>query len=553
MLNAVRCGGLKYPVLIAVAVLLVPLWGTVFGGSGNTGRPEKHEAGLLMIQMKSRVRALKMPPAVFPHDEHTSSLKSTDCNACHVKKDGRFDFGFKNAAALGYNAETKLYHDECAGCHKKMEAEGKPSGPLISSCRECHREEKVPAPAWRPIDFDRSLHYRHIKFPEIRFEPQRYNTNCGACHHVYDEKLQKTVYKQGEEGSCRYCHKAVKTDDTRSWPNAAHTMCVNCHLEKLKQKREAGPIQCAGCHSRRGQAEIKVLKKVPRLEWKQPDAVLMAPWLDEAVKQKKLPEQLTNAVAFNHKQHEAAVATCRQCHHASMEPCAECHTTKGIQEGDFIPLGAAMHEKTSAISCVGCHENEMWKPECAGCHGRMAEKPFADLQCTRCHSIAPDRLTPLPAGKEARGRIAEAAVERRRPAQQMVPEKKIPEKLKIGIMADKYRPVEFPHRKIVLAIAERIKDSRLADWFHDKPETLCMGCHHNSPPSLTPPKCAGCHKLAESGTAAERPGLKGAYHGQCIGCHIKMGIQKPSATDCTGCHKQETRDQKQETSNTETL
>jgi len=38
----------------------------------------------------------------------------------------------------------------------------------------------------------------------------------------------------------------------------------------------------------------------------------------------------------------------------------------------------------------------------------------------------------------------------------------------------------------------------------------------------------------------EKLGLKGAYHGQCMTCHQRMGIEKPLSTDCTACHPKKT-------------
>ncbi|MCP4020221.1 MAG: cytochrome c3 family protein, partial [Desulfobacteraceae bacterium] len=62
------------------------------------------------------------------------------------------------------------------------------------------------------------------------------------------------------------------------------------------------------------------------------------------------------------------------------------------------------------------------------------------------------------------------------------------------------------------------------------------GCHHNSPASLTPPKCSSCHGKS-SDLKADKPGLKGAYHGQCITCHQKMEVKTVLPTDCTKCHE----------------
>ena len=52
---------------------------------------------------------------------------------------------------------------------------------------------------------------------------------------------------------------------------------------------------------------------------------------------------------------------------------------------------------------------------------------------------------------------------------------------------------------------ERIKDDKLAQAFHTKPETLCSACHHNSPLSATPPKCSSCHTTSIDPKNPDRP------------------------------------------------
>jgi hypothetical protein len=86
-----------------------------------------------------------------------------------------------------------------------------------------------------------------------------------------------------------------------------------------------------------------------------------------------------------------------------------------------------------------------------------------------------------------------------------------------------------------------LKDSKLAQYFHGDPGTVCQGCHHNSPPSKNPPRCANCHPQAHgqalTTVEATRPGLLAAQHGQCMNCHQVMAV-KPEATACTECHKE---------------
>lgn len=58
----------------------------------------------------------------------------------------------------------------------------------------------------------------------------------------------------------------------------------------------------------------------------------------------------------------------------------------------------------------------------------------------------------------------------------------------------------------------------------------CASCHHYNPPGKIL-SCVSCH---ESGirTDLTRPGLKGAYHRQCLNCHREWS----NTTNCTVCH-----------------
>ena len=78
--------------------------------------------------------------------------------------------------------------------------------------------------------------------------------------------------------------------------------------------------------------------------------------------------------------------------------------------------------------------------------------------------------------------------------------------------------------------------AKLAANFHADPGTICQGCHHNSPIGKKPPQCASCHGQPFDERKLNSPGLLGAYHIQCMGCHAEMGIEKP--VGCTECHKE---------------
>jgi hypothetical protein len=65
----------------------------------------------------------------------------------------------------------------------------------------------------------------------------------------------------------------------------------------------------------------------------------------------------------------------------------------------------------------------------------------------------------------------------------------------------------------------------------------CATCHHHSPKGATP-ACGECHEaitVFHYNPTSKEPniGLKGAYHGQCMGCHKKMG----GPLGCTDCHE----------------
>jgi len=64
----------------------------------------------------------------------------------------------------------------------------------------------------------------------------------------------------------------------------------------------------------------------------------------------------------------------------------------------------------------------------------------------------------------------------------------------------------------------------------------CVLCHHYTPEGEQHPACKSCHDVSIKGTGIDKPGLKGAYHRQCLNCH-KDWID-PS--DCGICHRRRT-------------
>jgi len=85
-------------------------------------------------------------------------------------------------------------------------------------------------------------------------------------------------------------------------------------------------------------------------------------------------------------------------------------------------------------------------------------------------------------------------------------------------LVDLYEPVHFDHRAHA-SMAQMGKD--------------CATCHHYSPPGTVPP-CKECHGLGAESGDLRKPNLKGAYHRQCLACHVEWSHE----TQCVACHLQ---------------
>ena len=502
---------------------------------------EMGRSDLLQIILAASVKQDEMPPVSFKHDLHTSALEGEDCTKCHMKQDNRVIFKFNRIKDSSYEIDMAVYHDNCIGCHEHYAARHQPAGPVSGQCRQCHVARPHTASNWHPITFDRSLHYKHQQNTKIKAVSPEDDANCSACHHGYDAPNQKIIYEKGHEGSCSYCHTTAGKEPARPRRAAAHDACVACHLNESVQKQKTGPLDCAGCHDPVRQAEIERLQDVPRINAGQPDVALLATRFFSETPQNSsrnsAPKPTILPVAFDHKSHETTAVDCKTCHHASLGKCAKCHTIKGAKEGQYIRLEQAMHAAPATQSCIGCHQSAQSAKDCAGCHALLPPKQFEQKECQTCHRVPLEILERIPAGDaDARTQAANTFIAQNVPGQLLPPDDQIPEIVTIGVMSKEYEPVQLPHRKIVRALADRVAHNRMATAFHRTPETLCMGCHHNGPVSPQPPTCASCHSLQKASSLEGRPGLKGAYHGQCISCHQAMGIAKPAATACKECH-----------------
>ncbi|MBG0775670.1 MAG: cytochrome C [Desulfovibrionaceae bacterium] len=563
----------------ASVVAAMCLYAIVASGTGETSGPiGQARADVIVIDGLKTFGDLEAAPVQFLHDKHTDVVEQTgkDCSACHKKNDrGVQSARFMRLEDVSRQQTTDIYHDNCISCHEETARQGRAAGP--TECGGCHARGKILS-ARRPMGLDKFLHARHAASeaiaPPAGLAVPGDSANCAACHHDFDATARKLVAAKGAEDSCRACHKSAETPlgetvngkdyavAVRSFPAAAHQECLGCHVDMAARKLVTGPTKCAGCHGLEKQLAFERPKEIKRMERGQPDAALIMPPVP-AKAAADAPATGMAPVAFNHKAHEAANDTCRACHHERIGSCVQCHADKpaapspatntatnawadpgaNVENGGGVLLAQAMHATGSMQSCVGCHAARTAQPQCAGCHTAMPRTELPQESCAKCHKSldgsAKERLAGLSGDAlQKAGREVAADMIAARPVTSGLPGlKDIPETVTIGALADEFQPAKLPHRKIVQALYEGVKESRLAGAFHGDPATLCRGCHHNSPASLTPPRCAGCHGRPFGGDVAGKPGLKGAYHQQCMGCHKAMKLEKPADTKCAECHE----------------
>jgi hypothetical protein len=92
-----------------------------------------------------------------------------------------------------------------------------------------------------------------------------------------------------------------------------------------------------------------------------------------------------------------------------------------------------------------------------------------------------------------------------------------PATLSIDSLASEYGPVQFAHKR----------HAGMSEM-----GASCATCHHYSPPGKIEP-CSSCHNVQANPTELRQPGLKGAYHRQCLQCHREWSHE----TDCNVCHR----------------
>ncbi|MDO9264700.1 MAG: cytochrome c3 family protein [Desulfosalsimonadaceae bacterium] len=515
---------LRLACILSVPIILIYCTGT-YGLEQSLKVSSQTRADVIKIDFIKTFGKLEKQPVVFLHDAHTEALakKNKDCTACHLSGNDRISLKFNRIKDTDRIGVMNIYHKECIPCHGEMKVAGEKAGPI--ECDGCHKEKTQYLSSGKPMGFDKSLHFRHSEAQEKK---------CERCHHEYDEKEKKLFYAKEKEGTCRYCHKPETKGNIISMRVASHIACINCHNKNLAKNLAGGPVKCSGCHDPAAQQKIKQISPVPRMDRKQPDMVVIKTAQKGLEAGPENPNRM-NLVPFDHQAHEIYNDTCRVCHHESLKSCNECHALSGTKAGKDVNLENAMHRMDTEKSCEGCHSIKQKETNCAGCHALMgkASKPEED-SCLKCHMI-PATEVEKTLNPDLEKSLAAERLNSRKPVTGTYNEADIPEKVVIKNLSKEYGPVDFPHRKIVKALVNNIKDSKLAGYFHSQEGTVCKGCHHNSPASKKPPQCRNCHGKPFDEKNPLKPGILGAYHQQCMGCHQEMGIEKPAG--CIDCHK----------------
>ena len=521
-------GLLLIGILIAVGSLTALAAASITSSPHSKGAPSEGRTDLVVIDVLKQFGPLQRPPVAFQHDNHTRALaeQNKDCLSCHQKGEKRLSLMFKRLDNPDAKSVMDLYHANCIGCHADTREAGLKSGP--ETCGQCHSTDPLPADNRTDIQLDKYLHFRHSK---------AMTDQCAQCHHLFDEDKKALVYIKGEEGACLYCHREKTEGNRISNREASHIQCIECHREKTAQELAAGPMECSGCHAKENRQLYEKPEDLERMKRNQPDTVFVkgrkpiTPDVD--------PMQGLGPVAFNHQGHETYNDSCRVCHHADLGTCARCHSSEGTPDGNQIKLTQAMHYQNSESSCIGCHTKVQQRSECIGCHRTVKADPALAPQegCMVCHRILPEGET-MPADETMAQALAARQLSRR-PAMEALPSvDDIPDKVTIKFLEKEYEAVVMPHRKMVLALADGVRNNPLAEQFHTTSATLCQGCHHNAPETTKPAQCISCHGRSSDNLNPGRPGLLAAYHQQCIDCHEYMGIEKPKSRECTACHAQ---------------
>lgn len=155
---------------------------------------------------------------------------------------------------------------------------------------------------------------------------------------------------------------------------------------------------------------------------------------------------------------------------------------------------ASTHEPGATLGTLAV-ANEKSSPEvsCGACHA--CDKPSEADACLReCGRLRGSSTSKIPVAVEG------------------------PDVVILGHLSDLYLPVPFDH----------LGHARMADMAGG-----CVLCHHHTPEGSEHPACRTCHEVEGNRADITKPGLKGAYHRQCLSCHRDWSGE----TSCGICHR----------------
>jgi len=512
-------------------------------------------AGHILLSLPGIQNGLTRPEVNFDHEKHSRALGETSCRTCHADNQGKgliFTFPKNLPETDDEEILMNAWHNACIACHNERSLEDKQTGPITcgqchirkttkaehvpilppyyepvrdtyhGKCLNCHSEpmrsaEDAPMLDWKKFQILRG-NPPEEQIPKAGFDYQRHalhsqtlDKDCGLCHYLPSQKQQE-LEDEGLTPQCRDW--LLEPDPEGSWrkEDYAHTRCVNCHFTRTEAREiKTGPLLCGECHTATARTPEQMLDVV-RSDCQQKEKIL--------IRSKEIT--VMDAVPFNHAQHQLRTQACQDCHHNGIQPCHECHTKTGDEKAEFVTLAQAFHRESSSRSCVGCHETQKQKPECAGCHQQLSAPQAATGACATCHSNS----------LEALERIRKAAP----PEDLIAPD--VQGTWQIEKLGEDYAKVQFNHLEITQALKAVSDASPLARYFHTNDMTLCAGCHHYSPlePKKKVPSCRTCHDTKPESMPG-RPDLMGAYHQQCLGCHRTTGAaEEKMPQTCNGCH-----------------
>lgn len=168
---------------------------------------------------------------------------------------------------------------------------------------------------------------------------------------------------------------------------------------------------------------------------------------------------------------------------------------KGVQLVLFCCLPAHGLQETPATTSRAMTVHKTGT-QCENCHS--CASPTSEIPCLRpCLRISPEPLA------------------------RQLDSKTGPKVVVLGELQDVYLPVPFDHRG-------HADMAQMAGG--------CTVCHHHTPQGTEHPTCKSCHEAGVQRGDIRKPGLKGAYHRQCLSCHREWSGEE----SCSVCHQPKT-------------